>query len=655
MLRGVLDKFVEQYDRWPLWIPVFIGVGVAIYYSLAFEPSLIPQLGALAILTLVLCKKAWRQRPALLVLAGMALCFMVGITAASVRTAYMATPMLSAKQSNVEITGEIIDIQRRSRQHRIVLGNLTSTSKIPILRKVRLTISSKLSAKLHLGDRIKVSTSLLPLGEPVVPGGYNYRRVAFFDGIGAVGRVDKLQIVGQQPVNFIDKAREVIRQNLERQLSSTAYPITAALIIGDKSAISQSTRDAFAASGLAHLLAISGLHLSLIAALVFFLIRHACALIPRVAEYYSTKKIAAVAAIPLTAVYLAMSGFGIPAQRAFTMIAVVMLAIILDRSAISLRLVAFAATLLLLLKPESLISPSFVLSFAAVTGLVAFYESFWRQIHAKLVERPLVRLIAIPLLGIVLTTIIATLATTPYSVMFFNRFTMQGVLANLIAIPLTSFCLMPLAFICVLLPNWQWPFELLSNSIELLMQIAAEVASWPGAVIVVPTPPAAFTLLITLGFLWLAIWRGRLKLWGVGPVVAGLLILLMTRAPDGMLSKTHIALRSGDKLLILKGKNSFVLSQWQQHLGCIEQRPCQGRVSVNGTSIMTVKRGQYVQQKAITQDTDLIIAAKPLSRYLSTTTPIIDTQKLSYTPQPIWFNDRSYKLAEPSHSYRPWS
>lgn len=574
--------FFEDRSRWFLWWPVGMGLGISLYFSLSHEPWL----NYVSILLFISFSETcivflfWRHRLIPFFLSMTIFSLMLGFAAAKIRTDRLTTPFLMSKIETIKGTGRIIDIEEQPNRHRLTLDNLIFAEEGPNLHKVRLSLPVTRSLGASIGDRISFTTSLLPLSDPVSLYGYNFRRQAYFQGIGATGRI-------KGPVHITEKeghhlwlatTRYHLTQTIRHHLSGQPGEIAAALITGDRAGIDPTIRQAFTDAGLAHILAISGLHLTLVAGLVFLVFRRSLALIPHLAENYPIKKWTAVLGIIATFVYLAISGFGIPGQRAFVMITIVMVGIFLDRNPLSMRLVAIAASVILLFRPESLLSASFQLSFAAVVGLIAAYEGGWAPLREWSLEGGLTRRLVAYGSGLIATTLIATVTTTPYTIAIFNRFTLQTIIGNFLAIPLTSLLIMPAATLSVFsLPfgGCDLFFHILSFGLKYLIHIAQTVSSWPGAAIVVPTPPPTFLGLITLGGLWICFWKQSWR-WG-GLILCSLGCLspfLQSRATifaagDG----TVLAYRKEDTLYVSDIKRgSFFTDQWMKELGLKQKK-----------------------------------------------------------------------------------
>ncbi len=349
--------------------------------------------------------------------------------------------------------------------------------------------------------------------------------------------------------------------------------LAAALITGRRGDISRENVENLRTAGLAHILAISGLHMSLAAGSIFVLLRAFLALFPAIILHYPVKKIVAVAAIAGSAGYLIISGASIATQRAFVMIAIMFVAVLLDRPAISMRNVALAAMVIILMRPESVLTPSFRMSFAAVTALVAAYEfrpltRFRRQIAAGLWVRAAMRPLYY-LAGVSLTTIVAAAATAPFAAYHFNHMAPFALAGNLFGIPVIAFIIMPMALFSVFamgLGLEEYPLVVMGWGIEILLRTAALVAEWPGAVRVVAAMPDSALLTMVLGGLWLALWRKPWRLGGVAVIGFGIALNWTRVGPDLLVDSraNTVALRdaSGRLQVLVRGRSTFAAERW---------------------------------------------------------------------------------------------
>jgi len=267
-------------------------------------------------------------------------------------------------------------------------------------------------------------------------------------------------------------------------------------------------------SGLAHLLAISGLHIGLVAGILFIWVRAMLALVGPLALRYPIKKWAAATAIAGALAYALIAGSTVPTQRAFLTVGLVLAAVMLDRRGLSIRLVAWAALAILIVQPESLLGPSFQMSFAAVTALIASYEVISERRryddYGNSTLPPWLRKAGLYLIGVALTTLIAGIATAPFAVFHLNRFADYGLAANLLAVPVTAMWVMPSAVVAFLLMPFGMEGLALASmgwGVDVIIKVAETVAGWDGAVTLVSAMPTAALCAIVLGGLWLALWR----------------------------------------------------------------------------------------------------------------------------------------------------
>mgnify|MGYP003575086352 CR=1 FL=1 len=546
----ILDQLDVERSRWMLWLPVALGLGIAAYFELPSEPALWlgPAL-AVAALVLVLFAPAGSLSRALAI--GL-LAAAVGFALIAWRTASLAAPTLSRPLFNINVEGRIADIQRLPEGVRVVLeavrlkGNRVPP---PEMTPLRLRVSlNKGAPPLHVGDRILVLANISPPGGPAAPGAFDFQRVAWYQQLGAVGYAlaPAAVIEAGKPDGFvraIDALRADVVERIMKALPGSEGGVVAALLAGEQTAVDKDIAQAMRDSGLAHILSISGLHIVFVVALVMGLVRYGIALVPPLALRIDAKKIAAVLALMAALFYTALAGAPVPAQRACAMAGFALLAILLDRTALSLRLVAWSALIVLAVAPESLTGASFQMSFAAVVALIAAWEAaaVWRRRLHERADRARHRWLwrlAAAVAASLATTLIASIATGAFAAYHFNRLSLLGVVANLLGVPLTGFWIMPWGLVAMLLmPLGLERFGLVPMGwgVEGLNAIAKYVGNWPDAATLVPSMPGASLWLITLGGLWFCLWRRRWRLAGL-PVVAVGLLLGPPPAPDLLMS-----------------------------------------------------------------------------------------------------------------------
>lgn len=529
------ECYLKDRPRFILWWPVIFGGGILGYFSLKKQPSIEYVLGAFIVSSLFLL---FRHYSRFRVVSYVIFALFSGVLVAHLRTTLLDTSMIDQRIKQFTFTAVVADVDYSQRGVRLLLQLKDRPAQYGTIKKIRVSIKSALPVP-NIGTQIKGVANLLPFGGLGSESGYNFRRVAYFQEVSATGQLlnyQEISSTNEQLTLILKEIRKRITDRIRAQFDSKhdINGIIAALVTGGRGEISNTTRQVFTDAGLAHLLAISGLHLSLIAGFVFLLIRRGLSLSMRLAEAYDLKKVAAVLTIPFLLFYLVISGVGIPALRSFLMILVAMLAIIIDRNPLSMRLVCFAASVILLVYPESLLSASFQLSFAAVVALIGVYESGWRPFKEWIDKSGIVRKIILYIAGIIATTLIASYATTPFTIAIFQRFSLQGVLGNLVAIPMTGFIIMPLIVMFLLL----MPFGLellivpfLKIATQILINVSYRVASLPGAAITLPEQSPVFLILFVVGGIWFCLWQQRWRYLGWVPMLLAFACLRWTAGP----------------------------------------------------------------------------------------------------------------------------
>jgi competence protein ComEC len=575
----IAHAFAAERERWILWLPVALGLGIGVYFELAAEPQIaIAGLVPVAALLLVL---AVRRNLGALALAVGALAAALGFAGAKLHTDWARAPVLAERLGPVTVKGRILEAEPTHKGLRIVL-KLQSAGRLRAERlplRVRLTLHD-VEGGYTAGDEIAVRAILLPPPPPAAPGAYDFQRQAYFQRIGAVGfALDEPEIVkraaegGFSLGDGLERLRQRITERIVAALPSPTGALAAAQITGHRHTIPPEVMSAMQDSGLAHLLAISGMNIGIVAGIVFFAVRAFLALIPWLALRISTKKWAAVAALIVALAYVLISGASVPTQRAFLMLGAVMAGVLIDREALSMRLVAWAAAAILLAAPEGLLGPSFQMSFAAVVALIACYER-WAARKPELEPPGAARRWLRGFGALALTSLVAGLATAPFGMYSFNRFTVYGLAANMIAVPVTDLWVMPCALVAMLAMPFgleAWPLAVMGWGVDLVHAVARNVASWPGAVVPTTVMPGAGLLAFALGGLWLAIWQRRWRWLGAPVMAAGLLTMLLVRAPDVLVSgdgKT-LAARAADGALYIATPDArgYVADTWWKRDG----------------------------------------------------------------------------------------
>jgi competence protein ComEC len=674
---SLLARLEAERDRWLLWLPVFLGTGIGLYFWLRVEPPLWPGISVLAVAAAgsILA----RARPALLALALAAAAVSLGFVAAKSATLIAAAPVLERRTGPLEVEARVLEVELLPDGARIVAAPRGLGPE-----RVRLRLRRD-GALLEPGDWVRVRAVLLPPPPPVMPGAYDFQRQAWFDRLGAVGfsvgpaaRIEPPAGEGRSSWSVaVARLRHAMTERILSVLPGETGAVAAALITGQRGAIPAELNAAYRDSGLAHLLSISGIHMSLVAGIAFVAIRALLALVPPLVLRWNVKKGAAALALVLIVAYTVLSGASVPAQRSCLMTGLALVAVTIDRLHLSMRVVAWAAVAVMLVTPSGVLGPSFQMSFAAVVALIAFYEAFGARLSAWRAERGPLGRFGFYFAALALTTIIATLATTPFSIYHFNRFALHGLAANAVAVPLTGFWVMPSAMLaCLLLPFGleAWGLVPMGWGVALINAVAVEVASWPAATIAIRALPPEGLLLVTLGGIWLCVWRRRWRLWGFVPVALGAGTLFLERPPDVILSHDAkvmaVLARDGSYMLSGTRAGSLVEETWTRRGGSIAglSWPKQGRsaddsLSCDALGCVYEAKGRKValvrDVEGLREDcrAELIVSAVPARRICGRKARVVDRiDAWRHGAHAIWLEpDRiEIRSVDDWRGARPW-
>ncbi len=570
-LSWITGTLAAERDRWALWIPVAIGCGIAAYFSLDAEPLLWPApAGAVIIAMAIFLVHGTARWPAVLVF-----CVLLGFIAAAARALLAASPVIPQETRALELSGRVERIERFApRESRLTLSHVVIKGDAAPRAPVRVRIGVRTTGDdVRPGNLVSLRAVLMPPPGPSVPGGYDFSRQAWFDGLGAVGfAVSPVRVTGHADgwgAWRVARWRDDIGRRLLAQTSGDTGAMAVALVTGDRAAMSEEVLEQLRIAGIAHLLAISGMNIAMMTGFVFFVVRLLLACIPGAALRYPIKQWAAAAALAAGVSYLLMSGATIPTQRAFIASTVIFLGILLDRVAITMRLVGFTAVCLLLLTPESLLSVSFQMSFAAVVALVAVYErarvgGWLAGGHGGLVHRT-----GFYLAAVAVTSLVAGAATGFFAAVHFNNFATYGLITNMAAVPIMGLWIMPwvlVIFVTLPLGLEALPLKMVVWGNELTLVIARWVAALPGADLRIPALPDTTMALVVGGGLWLLLWTRPWRWWGMVPIAAGLALAFTVRPPDILIDEKGkvAAVRgaSGDLVMLSGSPKSFARETW---------------------------------------------------------------------------------------------
>jgi competence protein ComEC len=506
-----------------------------------------------------------------------------------------------------------------------VAGQIVEVDRLPAREKIRLVVALDPGPGLPPKARINLDEQGAPAGllpgariatkvrleappGPPLPGAYDFAEVAWFQGIGATGKaMGPVTVTTPAPpgggfMRWLAGRQLALTDHIEHRLEGSEGGVAAAFATGDVGAISDDDNNAFRRSGLAHLLSISGLHVTAVVVATMFLVLRLLTLSPRLALRANLLLIAAAAGALAGIAYTLLSGAQVPTVRSCVAALLVLGGIALGREAMTLRMVAAGALIVLLFRPEAMVGPSFQLSFAAVTAIIAFHEH--PRIRALLLKRDegLGRKLLRELVGLLATGLLVEAALAPIAIYHFHRAGFYGALANIVAIPLTTFVIMPLEALALLfdLAGLGGPFWwLVGKGLALLLWIARTVSALPGAVTSLPSMPLAAFLLMTAGGLWIALWRTRMRRLGMIPFIIGAVWALLTPPPDLLVTGDgqHLAVRTSDGALHLLRPRAkdYVREQFAEGSGvqapALDLDALPGAVCSRDVCVATLRRG----------------------------------------------------------------
>lgn len=575
--EGIARAWLAQRGVLFPWVPVLMACGIGAYFALPAEPP-----GALLMLTggcgvALLALVAWFGREWSGPLGVALAVVLIGFAIAGARAHLVGGPVLGWRYYG-PVEGRIVAMDRsasdalRLTLDRVVLERV-DPAHVPL--RVRVALHGANPAWPAPGQRVMMTAHLAPPAGPAEPGGFDFRRHAWFQGVGAVGytRTPVLAVTAPGTGPPLFRARMALADHIRARLPGQEGAFAAAIMTGDRSGLSQETLESMRISNLAHLLAISGLHMGLVAGFVLAAARLVLAAVPRLALGWPIKKIAAAVAILAGAGYLGLSGGNVATERAFVMVSVMLVAVMLDRRALSLRAVAVAAVIVLCLRPEALLGPGFQMSFAATVALVAVF-GWLRDAQVPLGPRWLR-----PALAVVISSAVAGAATAPVAAAHFNQIAQYGLIANLASVPLMGVLVMPAAVVAALLlpvgldggPLW-----VMGQGLRWILGVSDWAAGLEGARIAVVAPGPLVLPLLALGGLALVLWQGRARLSGLAPVLAALWLWSGAERPRLLVSDSGglvgVMTEAGRALSKPRG-GGFVAGIWLENDGEATSQP----------------------------------------------------------------------------------
>ena len=587
-----MHEWSAQATRWPLWSAVFFGSGCAIYFVLKTEPPVLPLflMGFFSVVAWLLAK--WREMGRAVTLSLlMVACVLSGMWVAKARSDAVAAPIAPSMTKPTLVEAYVIDVDSPgARGHRVVLApvRIRGIAFEDVPHRLRATVKG---APPRPGDAVSIYGLLNPPPAPASPASYDFGRMAWFESLGGVlfGLGDTREAHLGVPTwrvrmeMWINAVRFNMAERLVARLGPQRGGIAAAMVTGHETWIGEDDLQAMRDSGLAHILSISGLHMAVVGGFSFFLVRLLVALWPWLALRVSGKKVAAVGGLLAVGAYLVISGAPPPAERAAVTASIAFIAILLDRRAISMRALAAAAFVVLLLRPESVIAPGFQMSFAATAALVALAEIWPRRIKEINTPWPIaaIQRAGSWALAAVAASLVAGMATGPFVMHHFNRTSMYGLVANMASAPLADLIMLPsLALGALLEPvGLGAPFLWLAGQgVGFMLAIGHWAADLPGAVHTMPSAPAMALPVAFSGILFMCLWRGWLRVLGL-PLACAVLLWPRPQVPDIWIgdAATNAAVVRGHEAEVFRKVRAFASTMWAQRWDLdVTERPKEG-------------------------------------------------------------------------------
>lgn len=589
------------------WLPVFLAIGVVVYYSLRAEPW--PWLGAILVLSMGAPMLVYRRHDGIRLLLAPLLTTAVGFTAAQYATA-RAPPLIPDLPWNATIVaGAIRAIDTLPDGRRITLDEPRLDQRdVPLPRAVRVRLRASDQTELLTGDRVRVRAMVRPIGPPVLPGGWDMQRDTFYSGLGGSGyALGPVEVLAHGPPpglwGWMRHLAEAAAARITAAIPGSSGQVAVGILIGDQTGIARADMAAFRDSGLAHVLSVSGLHLAIVLGVTMMTVRFMLALSEHASLFWPTRSIAAVVALAVGAFYTALTGAQVPTVRCLLMACLFTLALLTGRRVISLRGLAAAAALVILVEPWQALGASLQMSFFAVLALISGFEALrpwltrspgqgWRR-HSVLF-----------VLGLMASSLLAGTATLPFGAYHFGRVQIYYIASNMIGVPLTSVLVMPAGMLALLL----MPLNLeglalipVRWGIDATLWVAHTTANLPAATLGVPRMTAWGLGLFAFGMTWLGLWTGRVRWIGLAPMLIGILTPLLARPPDILISADArlIAVRTADGVYLQQTQSGsgFVRGAWLHQWGEneAEKLPMSGQTA-NG-AIRCDKAGCFLRPR----------------------------------------------------------
>ncbi|MEP6341847.1 MAG: ComEC/Rec2 family competence protein [Maricaulaceae bacterium] len=684
-----LFSFIRYITPFDIYVVSF-GVGIATYFGLSFEPNLVISFSVVTIMVMfyLAARRYTNLKPMTQNILLCAVFGSLGFVAANLHTASERINFFPDYQKAYRLSGwvEGYDNGRTGRRYMVRLMGVENLDTPPERVRIRGQIGG-----FEVGDFVETRAVLTGPPAPATPGGYDSRRSAYFKGLGGSGfAIEPFVKTAETPLSWREsrrrdllKFRYRLSQRIKSQSPETTAGLQAALITGLRQDIRPQQVDALRASGLAHILAISGLHMALFAGSFYSLISWLLASIPFLARQYDVRKFAAIGGIFAATLYLFVSGASVATQRAFIMAVILFLALILDRQALSTRSVNLAALITLWLHPESLLSVGFQMSFAAVLALVVVYRHWadWKVQRGWSYTGGLFMRVRNGIVSLSVTSLVAGFATGLFAIMHFQRWARYGLVGNLTAMPIFTFLVMPMALVTFLLLPFgleRFSLKIMGLGLEPVIWVAGRIEALPEAMLAFKKPPEGFIALYAVCFLLICLGRMGLRMFGGG--LALILAMIWIQSPTAIMrvsDKGQVTWQSeaGRYYTLNRRSDRFGRTQFLRGNGDADETVEDGRkldacdgqgcwLSLKGFKVAIVQTPDLLPEACETSDFVIIQkrAAGPRAEYLcksqGQSKKVIDADDLKDTGSlDLYVKDGTFilKTAKSTHRKRPWN
>lgn len=620
-----LERFLcgAGFDRAP-WLAVAFAGGIGAWFVLLYKWQwivLIAGFGLAAGGALVFVREDGRfpyvrQAFASLLLVAAAGCALVWVKSTLIGAPAIARPGVS------EIYGIVLERTEQPAQERVRLVIATRGGESGQQMRVRVNVATdKDAAGAVEGAKVRLRARLVPPAPPMLPGGYDFARTTWFQGLSATGSaLGPVEVVSSAPgaTSPVSRLQRRISDHVRESVPGSAGGIAAAFASGDRGGIDLADEEAMRNSGLTHLLSISGLHVSAVIAATWFLALRLFGLWPWLVLRVRLPLLAAGTAALAGVGYTLLTGAEVPTVRSCIGALLVLAALAIGREPLSLRMVAVAAFIVMVFWPEAVVGPSFQMSFAAVIAIVVLHDCAPVRAFLAPREEPWWQHSLRRLAMLVLTGVVIEFALLPIGLFHFHRAGVYGALANVIAIPLTTFVSMPLIALALLFdavgagaPFW-WAAGV---SLDLLLALARWVSAQPGSVTYLPAMGQGAFALFVAGGLWLALWKGRLRLYGLVPVACGIVAVAAISPPELLVSGDgrHVGitgLAEGELVVLRESRSDYTRQNLNELAGMngevrtVESLP-EARCTPEFCSL-PIKRGGRTWQLLMARGTDWV-------------------------------------------------